>query len=117
MIPNIVYLALRYLILALLFIFIIIVIRAIMLDVKNPSGAKVKRRRKKSVHPQLVVITSESRQGAKYNLGSTTSVGRAPDCEIVIDDTYISNKHARVYRNEGAFLVEDLLVYDIIDRR
>ncbi|MBN1289728.1 MAG: FHA domain-containing protein [Actinobacteria bacterium] len=108
MIPNIVYLALRYFFLALLFVFIIIVIRAIMTDVKAPAAVGRKQRRRKKVRPQLVVVTSESGQGAKYNLGRAVSIGRAPDCEIIIDDTYISNKHASIYESGGAYLVEDM---------
>ncbi|MBN2167998.1 MAG: FHA domain-containing protein [Actinobacteria bacterium] len=107
MIPNVVYLALRYFFLALLFVFIIIVIRAIMIDVRAPAAVKKRQRKRKKVHPQLIVVTSESNPGAKYNLGRAVSIGRAPDCEIIIDDTYVSNKHASVYESGGAFLVED----------
>lgn len=108
MIPNIVFLVLRYLTLALLVIFIIIVIRVIISDVRSPAAVSNRKRRKKSVRPQLVVVTSESNPGAKFNLGKSVAIGRAGDCEIIINDTYVSNKHARVYEGEGAFLVEDL---------
>lgn len=108
MIPNIVFLSLRYLILALLFVFIIIVVRVIISDVRSPAAASKKKRRKKNLYPQLVVVTSESNPGAKFNLGKSVAIGRAGDCDIIINDTYVSNKHARVYEDEGAFVVEDL---------
>lgn len=106
--PNVVYLALRYFFLALLFVFIIMVVRAVLTDTKAPAATARKHRRRKRVQPQLVVVSSESKSGAKYNIGRAVTVGRAPECEIITNDTYVSNKHARVYENEGMYLVEDL---------
>jgi pSer/pThr/pTyr-binding forkhead associated (FHA) protein len=35
-------------------------------------------------------------------------VGRAGGCQITLDDTYVSQLHARVFRREGQLYVEDL---------
>ncbi len=36
-----------------------------------------------------------------------TVVGRAPDCDIVLDDRFASRVHASITRRENAFIVED----------
>jgi hypothetical protein len=35
-------------------------------------------------------------------------IGRAPECELAIDDTYVSQQHARVFAKGGSWYVEDL---------
>jgi pSer/pThr/pTyr-binding forkhead associated (FHA) protein len=35
-------------------------------------------------------------------------VGRAAGCQITLDDTFVSQLHARVFHREGQYLVEDL---------
>jgi pSer/pThr/pTyr-binding forkhead associated (FHA) protein len=35
-------------------------------------------------------------------------VGRAAGCQIIIDDTYVSQLHARLFLRDGQLLVEDL---------
>ena len=35
-------------------------------------------------------------------------MGRAGGCQITLDDTYVSQLHARVFRREGQLYVEDL---------
>jgi len=36
------------------------------------------------------------------------TMGRASDCDIVLDERYVSRKHARVYREKDSFWAEDL---------
>ena len=35
-------------------------------------------------------------------------MGRAPGCTVPVDDTYVSQLHARVFSKDGAWHVEDL---------
>ena len=35
-------------------------------------------------------------------------VGRAPECDLRIEDTYASQQHARLFGKNGAWFVEDL---------
>ena len=39
---------------------------------------------------------------------ASMAVGRAPECEIRLDDTYVSQQHARIFGKSGAWYVEDL---------
>ena len=35
-------------------------------------------------------------------------IGRAPECELLLDDTYVSQQHARIFGKNGSWYVEDL---------
>jgi len=61
-----------------------------------------------SVTGHLVVIEPANLAGMVYDLGSELTVGRAPGCAVVLDDTFVSSLHARIYRRERVFILEDL---------
>jgi hypothetical protein len=46
--------------------------------------------------------------GSVLNLTHEVFIGRAPDCDLVIDSPKVSRHHARVARAGGAVFVEDL---------
>ncbi len=35
-------------------------------------------------------------------------LGRNPECTLVLDDDFASGRHARIFRRDGSWLVEDL---------
>jgi FHA domain len=106
-IPNIVFVILRYVFIGLLFLFLLFLIRAIYRDISAPEALRAPRRKKKDM-PHLVVVTADRNIGAKYYLIDDVRIGRAADCHIVLDDTYASQQHARVFDSNGSFHVEDL---------
>ena len=59
--------------------------------------------------PRLVVLLGQE-PGRRFSLDSGhVIVGRSEECDIQLDDTKVSRKHARVARREdGAWYVEDL---------
>ena len=61
-----------------------------------------------SVTGRLVVIEPENLAGMIYDLGSELTVGRAPGCAVILDDTFVSSLHARIYKRERAYVLEDL---------
>jgi hypothetical protein len=61
-----------------------------------------------AVKGQLLVVEPPEQRGRAYSLANELSIGRAPGCQLVIDDTYVSQVHARVYGREGNYVVEDL---------
>jgi pSer/pThr/pTyr-binding forkhead associated (FHA) protein len=108
LIPNIVFIGLRYLFIGLLYIFLILVVRAIYRDIREPSEQPSRRRKQKREQPQLVVITADRNVGAKYMLSGEILIGRAANSNVIIEDTYASQQHARIYPGNGAYCVEDL---------
>lgn len=56
-----------------------------------------------------LVVTAGPLRGTSLTLGSTpVLIGRAPECTLVLDDDYASNRHARVFQRDGEWMVEDL---------
>ena len=59
--------------------------------------------------PSQLVVTQGALAGATVRLGDNpVTVGRAPDSTIVLDDDYVSSRHARFFPRDGQWLVEDL---------
>lgn len=58
---------------------------------------------------RTLVVTEGSLQGTTIALGQAPIlIGRAPECTLVLEDDYASNRHARFTFHQGAWLVEDL---------
>ncbi len=57
---------------------------------------------------RLVVVDPPESRGLTYQLADEVSVGRAAGCQVMVEDTFVSQVHARVFRREGNYLVEDL---------
>lgn len=46
--------------------------------------------------------------GAVYALGSQITLGRADTNGVILNDTYVSTVHARIFLTNGTYFVEDL---------
>lgn len=110
MIPDIVFIALRYFFLFLLYLFLILVVRAIYRDVAVPKepALSASPSKKKRDNPELVVLVAEGKAGPRYPISGQMVLGRSPDSDIILDDTYVSQKHARIYPRGASIFVEDL---------
>lgn len=57
--------------------------------------------------PSIVIL--KAGESTTHDLSrDETVIGRHPECNIQIDSNMVSRKHARVFRDGGRFLVEDL---------
>ena len=71
---------------------------------KPPKPAKPKKGT-----ASTLVVTMGSLAGTSIRLGETpVTVGRAQDSTLVLDDDYASGRHARLFRQDGGWYVEDL---------
>ena len=41
-------------------------------------------------------------------LGEHLKIGRSTDCQLILDDDYVSTRHARLYASPKGLMVEDL---------
>ena len=58
--------------------------------------------------PALVVRAGGGRAGESFTLEQDrTSVGRAPECEVFLDDVTVSRRHAVVTRDAEGFTLHD----------
>ncbi|MFT3944122.1 MAG: FHA domain-containing protein [Ancrocorticia sp.] len=56
-----------------------------------------------------LAVTGGPLAGTTLPLGQTPIViGRSPDSALVLDDTFSSSRHARLYANAGQWWIEDL---------
>ncbi len=57
---------------------------------------------------RLRVLEHPEQRGRTYDLSDEVTVGRAPGCGVSLPDTTVSQLHARVFRRDGSFYLEDL---------
>ena len=71
---------------------------------RAPKPAKAKRG-----VPSALVVTQGALSGTTVRLSDApVTLGRAQDSTIVLDDDYVSSRHARFYPRDGQWLVEDM---------
>lgn len=59
--------------------------------------------------PRSLVVTEGSLKGTTITLGQApVLIGRAPECTLVLEDDYASNRHARLSLQNGTWILEDL---------
>jgi len=74
----------------------------------RPVAPKPKRASGKRV-PTTLAVTAGSLTGTAVPLKETgVLLGRNPECTLVLDDDFASGRHARIFRRDGAWFVEDL---------
>ena len=57
---------------------------------------------------QLLVLEPPNEAGRQFQVLGEMTIGRAAGCQITLEDTYISQLHARVSPNGDGIAVEDL---------
>lgn len=55
-----------------------------------------------------LLLLEEDRPVDTYRLGPTTTIGRLPECDVVVADPAASRRHARIVRRDGVWRIEDL---------
>ena len=105
---------LKFLLVALLYLFFFRVLRAVWAEVSvgrggGPSPAPAPARPASTKVPgKLKVVEPKEQAGRVYPLGEEVTLGRAAGCGIRVDDNYASQLHARVFQRDGQAFVEDL---------
>lgn len=68
-----------------------------------------KRSRRTRGEPRVFTITQGSQAGQSAELAAgTVMIGRGADCQLILDDDYVSTRHARVVSGDDGYYVEDL---------
>jgi pSer/pThr/pTyr-binding forkhead associated (FHA) protein len=111
--------ALKYGLFALLFLFLWRsmrwVVRGLNVDRSAPTVAVTNgpptRTGGGSSQPNPITVMVHTDGAAKPRamyLATNTVVGRAAECDLRLDDTYVSQEHARIFAKDGSWYVEDL---------
>jgi len=106
---------LKYSLLVLLYLFIYRAVKAVAVDLrgqrrpKRAEPARAPRTSKAGKAPTSVAVRSaDGKKLGSYRLASSLEIGRAETCGIRLDDTYVSQVHAKLYGRNGTWFVEDL---------
>lgn len=77
-------------------------------DAAKPPRPKKEKPRKTRGQPKNLRITQGRQAGLVLPLGEMLKIGRSSDCQLILDDDYVSTRHARIYPVGAGFVVEDL---------
>ena len=76
-------------------------------NVRPPRQARPQRTGRGS--PRLLVVTAGALKGTSLDLAQQQiTLGRANDATLVLNDDYASSRHARIFPQDGQWIVEDL---------
>ncbi|MGH2699648.1 MAG: FHA domain-containing protein FhaB/FipA [Actinomycetota bacterium] len=117
--PDLVLELLKYVFLVVLYIFVARAVKAVYLELRpaaarsavssrGPAPAPRPPSKRSRKAPRRLALTEGPLKGKSFDLGEELTIGRAEKCHIVVDDTYVSQVHARIYANGDAYFVEDL---------
>jgi FHA domain len=125
---------LKYIFLAVLYLFFLRVLRAVWVELREPKPGVArsapeaatavvpepplpppalqtngKGRRRGKGDERLIILEPPGRKDQEYPLAGDLTLGRATDCGLALpDDNFVSQLHARVFRRDGDLYVEDL---------
>jgi pSer/pThr/pTyr-binding forkhead associated (FHA) protein len=120
--PPIILWLLQGIFLLLLYVFVWRAVRAVVRDLRT-TAATPQRPRQRRAAPEPAAVAPEPRRALPSQLvvhypdgrpqvieltGSPVLFGRSPSCTVRLDDPYVSDDHARVYKADGGWMVADL---------
>jgi len=109
--------ALKYGLFALLFLFIWRSMRWVVRGLsvaETPATADRGGRRREPARtlppgPSTLLVRAQGDSRPRtVKLSASMTVGRAPECELRLEDTYASQQHARLFARNDSWFVEDL---------
>lgn len=65
-------------------------------------------KKERSIRPTLRIVRGGTPGRLLEISRQTTSIGRGPDCDVVLDDKHVSTRHARIVQRGDGFVIEDL---------
>lgn len=111
----------RFGFLVLLWLFVYGAVRVVRNDLRSAGQSRValppptrRRRRDAAISdgrraPSYLVVTEGGLAGTRIPLGgSPVLIGRADDSTLVLDDDYVSTRHARISQQDNVWYLDDL---------
>lgn len=74
----------------------------------RPTAETKKERRRRTANLSLQFIEPADLAKERVAVDPAFVIGRSPECELSIADTYLSSRHARFANDDGDLTVEDL---------
>ena len=98
---------LQVLVMVVAVLFLLRVLRVAQMQAR-PTEDQSGRRRRWRGGLALEILEPEERSGERMDVEGVVLIGRSPECELSVLDTYISSRHARVINDDGDLSIEDL---------
>ncbi len=99
---------LQVLVMVVAVLFILRVLRVAQIQARPTEDQGGGRRRRRRGGLALEILEPEERSGERVEVEGDLLIGRSPDCDLSVLDTYISSRHARVTNDDGDLSIEDL---------
>jgi pSer/pThr/pTyr-binding forkhead associated (FHA) protein len=96
---------LKLIFIALIYLFLWQVARAIAAHLGGVGAEPSSRRR---AGGELVVVRSESQAGLHFSVRDVAVVGRSPEADVMLEDAYASEFHMRLVAKDGRLVLHDL---------
>lgn len=113
--PEVVLAILKYLFLLLIFLFLARAVRAMYLEISGPRRSSVHRplpvkapSSATTKPPERMTVTAPDEKPQTFELDQELIIGRAESCQVLIRDTYASQVHARVFKKDSTYYIEDM---------
>jgi hypothetical protein len=106
---NVIILLLSIAVVLLLYFFLWQVLRVITRDLRANTGDNASDQ--VSMYGQLVILSSGPTGipvGKVFPLSPVTSIGRSMECDVALNDTFLSGEHARLELRGDEWTLEDL---------
>ncbi len=86
-------------------LFFVRVMRVAVVESKPVDGST---RRRRGGNLALRYIEPHEHKGERVEVSPAIVIGRSPECDISLADTYLSSRHARLASDDGDLTLEDL---------
>lgn len=88
-------------------LFLLRVMRVAMVQVRPPKEKGARRHRERR-SLGLEFIEPESHAGQRVSVQRPVTIGRNVGCDVMVEDTYLSGRHAQLNVDDGDLTIEDL---------
>lgn len=97
---------LQILVMVVAILFFARVIRVASAQVSPPDEVSRGRRRSQNLHIEF--IEPLDRAGQRLDIDAAVVIGRSPECDLQLNDNFLSSRHARIANDSGELSIEDL---------
>jgi hypothetical protein len=89
-------------------LFFLRVMRVAAVQARPIDYERKSRQRRRSSTLALEFLEPHDRTGERIDVDNAVTIGRSPDCDLVMSDTFLSSRHARIANDQGDLSIEDL---------
>ena len=99
---------LQILVMVIVGLFFARVLRVAIVATRPPELERGAKRRRRGSALALAFVEPEDRSGERVDVDVAVTIGRGGECDVSLNDTYLSTRHARVANDDGDLTIEDL---------